>query len=355
MFKLPLTNAEIDSCRPVLADLYASVHSGDRVKRVDIAIVTYADRLPRPWPLGFSAALNHMPLILLGYGTPSKASAWQGPVGYNAPKVAAWFGLRRVVQLARAAQDSLGPAALRYLFFADGFDTLIVNAPQHFYTTAAASRLKRLASTVAPGGGVLSGECNCWPRCLKAAYLENTSAYAQCVQRSPSCFLNAGLAMGNSEGWEALLAALLPRLTPSEEEQLTLHKLYLEGKIAGWEIDEQSEILLSTLECVNPVRGKRPPKWSRCTTRPFAPLGRVSPAPHGGTNFLAESGVVQRPLVAHLQGSPTHSKAARFARFNHTFVAGWFAAAEQQPLLLVDSHAHGPCKATTLGALHAAL
>ena len=354
MNSVALTDAQIDSCRPALDQAWAAGRAGPRA----IAIVAYADLITQPWQLGWSALLHRMPFILIGYGTPSKAGVWRGAASYNAPKVAAWFGLRRVVQLVRAAERlGLGKAAPRYLFMADGFDTLVVNPPDHFWRTAAAQRHAHHGAESPHGWGLLSGECNCWPRCLKDAYfnasLIGTRPFGQCVQRSPNCFLNAGLAMGTVQGWDTLLSILIPRLSPQKDEQLLLHEMWLEGALPGWEIDSQSEVLLSTLDCVGPNRLGALPKWSRCTTRAFSPLDHISPARDGGTAFVAESGAVQRPLVAHLQGSPTRTKAERFARFNHTLgsrAATW-ATAIKQPLLLIDSLADGPCKATTFGAL----
>ena len=385
----PLEPNELETCRETLRRSWLPRLSA---RALSVVIVAFADRLPvdSSWKLGETAALHGLPLILLGYGKTDvlhpKVTGYQGPASYNWPKVAAFYSMRRVLQLLDVARD--GTAAAPLIFYADAFDTIVVNSAAAALASDAARRM--LAGEL---DGLWSGECNSWPKCLRSRY-ERNDAYASKLRGGLSpLFLNAGLAVGSSAGWARLLRTLLPALSAQEEDQLTANELHLANKLGGWQVDAETQLTLSMLRCYDYANRSCTdishsvrravgcptalPKFNRCATRPFDPAPRTLVARRGAargadgamgprTAYTSERGATAFPLVAHcagrvrdpfqlFKGKPISvDKAARFAHFAAALPASHAerAAVAAHPVLLVDSGPFGTCGVSTLGDLH---
>ena len=138
--------------------------------------------------LGLSAAMNKLPIAVIGLGNPGWA--WWEPA---APKK--YTGLQRAAQILHAVAPETP------LLMSDGADVIVANRP----TEVAIRQVSDMPHTV-----WLATECNSWPVCYRDLYAAAMKEeWTHCTETHGACFANSGIALGRPSAMHAFYDALL--------------------------------------------------------------------------------------------------------------------------------------------------
>ena len=367
----PLSAGELARCSQDVLLPWIAQHDGRSTIRHSPVLLTYLTDVPaRAWPLGLSASLHGVPLVIAGRGM-----RWQLETKLD--------GVSRALQLLQAT------APERPVLFADGTDTVMARAAVADTHGATLRQLARSSRRV-----LLSAECNSWPRCYTSNY-SGHAAHAACrANRHPTCFPNSGAYLGSSTAMLRLLPELVRASAPgfggigeAGDDQAAVHHAFL-GRVASdleLEIDSHSKLLLNLGAC----KGSGRPRaflgsTQLCHYGAYDPLKQLErskePPALGGTAAALPalrvndvSAGVQQPLLVHANGIHDRMARAWFGRLQGTgaslvptlspaqarnLTELWRAALLpdpdrqlQHPILLIDSAQGGVCNVTTLGSL----
>ena len=319
-------------------------------------VLTVATSLPEAWPLGLSAALHGLPLVVLGLGQ----DGWSWRDG-NARKIAlVQSGLKRL--------QALVPRGCCQIVYADATDAVLANPP------AAVRWPQRAGTGLADDAVLLSAECNSYPRCYARQY-RRQAAYLACSHRSATCFANSGLYAGGSiwalrrfvDRWSDRFFSMERSASTTRAErgndQSALHRLLLDGSTPNIRVDDASEVMLSLYPCQGKGDLADVTDFSRrCFARahdPMRELGLWQPlnlsvgVGGGGTTGssaplsvgpMLRSGA--RPLLVHANGDHARLHWPALTPLLAP-LAEPAAALLEHPVLLLDS-VYGGCQASTL-------
>lgn len=253
----------------------------------DPLVLTYLTNPKRDWYLGITAALNRVPLVLVGEGY-----SWVSGIGQT----------QKLERSGKAIEFLRALVPGSPVVFADGLDTVIANP----LTSESA---KTLSSLVKRDTMMFAAECSSFPKCYIPEYAA-IEAHQRCRGRSSTCFLNAGLYGGSSSAllrFLPLAGSLAKQLHGSErnEDQAASHRFMIGNALnATLGVDEQSSVFLTLRGC----RGRKDKEFRvgdrrffSCFYESHEPLQWLSRV---GTSvrYAVPRGVEQHPLVAHANG-----------------------------------------------------
>lgn len=315
-------------------------------------ILTVATSLPQAWPLGLSAALHGLPLVVIGLGQPG----WTWRDG-NARKIG-------LVQSALRVLQRIVPARCCQAAYADATDTVVANAP-------AVRRSNVDGGWLGLRTVLLSAECNSYPRCYARQYQQQPSHRA-CLRRSPTCYANSGMYMGGSiralrqfvKDWRGQLEEMERSASATAAErgndQSALHRLLLAGdRRPEVQIDDSRELMLSLYACQGASSSEDGPDgYSRkCFDRPYDPFRELAMKPMNDTGVsssvlgpVLRSG--SRPFLLHANGDHARLHTPELAPLMHQLTTP-SPAMLRHPVLLLESASGASCRMTTLGEVMA--
>ena len=292
-----LLKSELAKCT-VLAEGWARLSNASHRKPV---LVTYATDVASPvWSLGLSAAVNRVPMVLVGHGM-----QWGG-LSIKLP------GTLRASQLVNA----VSPEAP--ILFADAADTLISNNMDD-------QVVARIHAATSNAELTFGGECSSFPQCYTK--LHKQSAWHQtCRARSAVCYPNTGAYLLANASTAMRILPLMYRITqalpgPIEkgEDQAAGHHLLATqaDHNVTVQVDDAARLILNLFPC-NRGSKKMATGETMCSYASHNPSSHVSVDGNAWTYaskpLNANGSSLMRPLLVHASGQHSRLEIVRRER-----------------------------------------